>query len=76
MNYRNAYNAIYGPVCPHFNMSEETIKVSHTSLKKLEKEDFNSINRYFISSLGTRRPQVRMRPPQVRTLPQRTYIYA
>ena len=51
MNYRNAYNAIYGHIFSQFHISEETIKVSHTSLKKLEKEDFNSIKRYFISSL-------------------------
>ena len=51
MNYRNAYNAIKGHIFSQFHISEETIKVSHTSLKKLEKEDFNSIKRYFISSL-------------------------
>ena len=38
-------------VFSQFHISEKTIKVSHTSLNKLEKEDFNSINRYFISSL-------------------------
>ena len=94
------YKAMY---FPNFIFLRKRLKSSHTSLKKLEKEDFNSINRYFISSLvpasafvsqgsmpwltntwisilqvlpiwgiepqvgnadaGTRRPQVRTRPP-------------
>ena len=36
---------------PNFIFLRKRLKSSHTSLKKLEKEDFNSINRYFISSL-------------------------
>ena len=36
---------------PNFIFLRKRLKSSHTSLKKLEKEDFNSIKRYFISSL-------------------------
>ena len=43
------YKAMY---FPNFIFLRKRLKSSHTSLKKLEKEDFNSINRYFISSLG------------------------
>ena len=42
------YKAMY---FPNFIFLRKRLKSSHTSLKKLEKEDFNSINRYFISSL-------------------------
>ena len=41
---------------PNFIFLRKRLKSSHTSLKKLEKEDFNSINRYFISSLGDASP--------------------
>ena len=47
------YKAIY---FPNFIFLRKRLKSSHTSLKKLEKEDFNSINRYFISSLGDASP--------------------
>ena len=42
------YKAMY---FPNFIFLRKRLKSSHTSLKKFEKEDFNSINRYFISSL-------------------------
>ena len=41
---------------PNFIFLRKRLKSSHTSLKKLEKEDFNSINRYFISSLEDASP--------------------
>ena len=47
------YKAMY---FPNFIFLRKRLKSSHTSLKKLEKEDFNSINRYFISSLGDASP--------------------
>ena len=47
------YKAMY---FPNFIFLRKRLKSSHTSLKKLEKEDFNSINRYFISSLGDAMP--------------------
>ena len=43
---------------PNFIFLRKRLKSSHTSLKKLEKEDFNSINRYFISSLTTVLPPI------------------
>ena len=46
--YITPYKAMY---FPNFIFLRKRLKSSHTSLKKLEKEDFNSINRYFISSL-------------------------
>ena len=66
------YKAMY---FPNFIFLRKRLKSSHTSLKKLEKEDFNSINRYFISSLGDASPPGEDASPQVRTRPQRTYIY-
>ena len=64
------YKAMY---FPNFIFLRKRLKSSHTSLKKLEKEDFNSINRYFISSLGDASPPVQMRTHllQVRTRPQK-----
>ena len=47
------YKAMY---FPNFIFLRKRLKSSHTSLKKLEKEDFNSINRYFISSLESPLP--------------------
>ena len=47
------YKAMY---FPNFIFLRKRLKSSHTSLKKLEKEDFNSINRYFISSLEDASP--------------------
>ena len=47
------YKAMY---FPNFIFLRKRLKSSHTSLKKLEKEDFNSINRYFISSLEDMSP--------------------
>ena len=48
---------------PNFIFLRKRLKSSHTSLKKLEKEDFNSINRYFISSFGDASPPGEDRPP-------------
>ena len=71
------YKAMY---FPNFIFLRKRLKSSHTSLKKLEKEDFNSINRYFISSLGDASPpgedtippvQMRTHHLQVRTRPQK-----
>ena len=50
---------------PNFIFLRKRLKSSHTSLKKLEKEDFNSINRYFISSLGDASPPGEDPPPQL-----------
>ena len=54
------YKAMY---FPNFIFLRKRLKSSHTSLKKLEKEDFNSINRYFISSLGDASPPGEDAPP-------------
>ena len=51
------YKAMY---FPNFIFLRKRLKSSHTSLKKLEKEDFNSINRYFISSLGDASPPLEL----------------
>ena len=50
---------------PNFIFLRKRLKSSHTSLKKLEKEDFNSINRYFISSLGDASPPGEDASPQL-----------
>ena len=47
------YKAMY---FPNFIFLRKRLKSSHTSLKKIQKEDFNSINRYFISSLTNASP--------------------
>ena len=60
------YKAMY---FPNFIFLRKRLKSSHTSLKKLEKEDFNSINRYFISSLGD------ASPPSEDASPAYLYIY-
>ena len=56
------YKAMY---FPNFIFLRKRLKSSHTSLKKLEKEDFNSINRYFISSLGDASPPGEDASPQL-----------